>query len=548
VTVNTDREAQTKPGAGLDAAGVAEKAAPDRRWWALVAVCIALFAVCLNTMAINNALTAIGSELRISAAGLQWAINAYMLTCAAFVVPGGQLGDLFGRRKVFLVGGIGCFAAGSVLVALSRGEGLLIAGRAVQGLGSACILPGTMAIINGAFPKDERGTAMGVWGAVAGLGFALGPVVGGFFTDTLGWQWLWWMNLPLLAAGVALTCWAVPESREEAQKPRLDIPGVLLLGTGLFALMLGLNRGPHWGWDSGRVIGLLGVALALLAAFVVLELRLPNPLVHFRLFREPVLVASCAATFLMTYVLIVVLLMANLHLQNFLLLDYSAVQAGLALLPLNLALFVLSLFAGRVTGRLGVRWPLAGGFLLMAAGLYQLSRVQVHSDYGSLWLPFTVLGLGLGLTMGPSSGIGVAAVPAERVGEASGVINVSRYVAFAFGVTVGMLVFATASLAQLNTVLEKAGLGPAEERELDLLLAGMQSTGQETLKKVPEELQGTFQEGAREAAVAGFASTMRVAALAALLGAALSALLLGDKPHHSHHPAAPVLTHSHRPE
>jgi EmrB/QacA subfamily drug resistance transporter len=532
----------------LDAARVEQQTAPGRKWWALAAVCIALFAVCLNTVAISNALTAIGSELRLSVASLQWAVNAYLLTCAAFVVPGGQLGDLFGRRKVFLIGGIGCFAVGSVVVALSRGEGLLIAGRAVQGLGSACILPGTMAIINDAFPKSERGTAMGIWGAIVGLGFALGPVVGGFFADTLGWQWLWWMNLPLLAACVAFTCWAVPESRNEAQRPRLDIPGVLLLGTGLFALMLGLNRGPHWGWDSGRVLGLLGVALALLAAFVVLELRLPNPLVHFRLFREPVLVASCAATFLMTYVLMVVLLMVSLYLQNFLLFDYSAMQAGLALLPLNLALFVVSLFAGRVTGRLGVRWPLVGGFLLMAAGLQQLSRVHVHSDYGSLWLPLTALGLGLGLTMGPSSGIGVAAVPADRAGEASGVINVSRYVALAFGVTVGMLVSATASLAQLNAVLEKAGLGPAQERELDLMLAGMQSTGQETLKEVPEALRSTYEEGAREAAVAGFASTMRVTALAALLGAALSALLLGDKPHHSHHPAAPVLTHSHRPE
>src|SRR5262249_17471344 len=190
------------------------QAAPDRKWWALGAVCIALFAVCLNTTAINNALTAIGSELRISVAGLQWAINAYMLTCAAFVVPGGQLGDLFGRRKVFLIGGIGGFAAGSVLVALSRGEGLLITGRAVQGLGSACILPGTMAIINDAFPKQERGTAMGVWGATAGLGFALGPVVGGFFTDTRGWQWLWWMNLPLLPGGGALPCWAGAERRK----------------------------------------------------------------------------------------------------------------------------------------------------------------------------------------------------------------------------------------------------------------------------------------------------------------------------------------------
>src|SRR5205085_1849077 len=223
-------------------------------------------------------------------------VNGYVVAGAAFVVTCGDLGDIYGRRRVF-VAGVGVYALASLVIALSTGPEMLIGGRALQGLGSAVIVPVSLSIIGVTFPAERRPGAIGIWAAVVGLGFALGPLIGGFLTDALSWQWVFWLNLPLSAAAVVFVLARVRESRDEARKLSVDVPGVVLLGLGSFTLVLGLNEGRTQGWTSGLVLGLFAAAAVLLVAFRLVEPRRASPLVTFAFFRRPAFLAANLGTF-----------------------------------------------------------------------------------------------------------------------------------------------------------------------------------------------------------------------------------------------------------
>jgi DHA2 family methylenomycin A resistance protein-like MFS transporter len=533
------------------------RATPDMRgaWWVVACCAIPLFAVCVNTTSVNTALPAIADELNADMAGLQWVVNSYILVAAAFVVTGGQLGDLLGRRRMLLVG-VGLFGAASLLIALSESVGMLIVGRSLQGLGSAIIVPVTLSLVGVAFPPERRTAAIGVWAAVIGIGFALGPLIGGALTVSLGWEWVWWANLPVVLLGVLLTLGKVPESRDETREPAVDVAGIALLGAGSFALLLAITEGRSWGWSSARVLGLFAAAALLFGVFGFLEQRRRAPLVHLRFFRIPEFAAANAGTFAANFVLLGAFYIFNLYLQSFVALDYSAVAAGAALLPLSLTMFVVSLVAGPLAGRFGARWPVTGGFVLVAVGMLLLSDVSADSGFGALVPGFVLMGVGLGLVNGPTSAAAVAAVPTEDAGEASGVVNMARYLGGALGVALGAVVYLNAGIAKLNETLGAERVGTREEARLDQILSGAASTGREAVAGVPPRTRGDIVSGASDSVVDAFAAASRLSMAIALLGA-LSCVVLLRRPHERerHHPlhraAAPgtavATAHHHAP-
>jgi EmrB/QacA subfamily drug resistance transporter len=523
----------------------------SRPWWTLAAVCVPLFAVCVNTTSINTALPAIAQDFHSTQASLQWVVNAYVLAAAAFVVTCGDLGDIYGRRKVFVYG-IGVYALASLVIALSTGPLMLIAGRALQGLGSAVIVPVSLSIIGVSFAPERRTGAIGIWAAIVGLGFAVGPLIGGFLTDALSWQWVFWMNLPVSAAAIVFVFARVAESRDEERKLSVDVPGVVLLGLGAFALVLALNEGRGSGWTSPLVLGLFAAAAVVLVAFRLIEPRRSSPLVTFEFFRRPAFLAANVGTFMVTFVLFAVFYIYNLYLQNDLLFDYSAVKSGAALLPLSLALFAVSLVVGRLVQRFGARGPVTVGFLGTAVGLYLVSQVDVGSTYADLWPGFLVAGLGMGLVNGPTSAAAVSAVPEDRAGEASGVVNMARYLGGAFGVAVAAVVYGGVGISKLNDHLGADHVSAAQERQLDQLLSGDPAGLNHALAGFTPAQAADFKAAAKLAVVDAFGAANRVMLVAALIGAVSAALLLRvrhPRHHHAWHRASALSTiHAVAPE
>jgi MFS transporter, DHA2 family, methylenomycin A resistance protein len=517
---------------------------PPHPWGALVTACIALFLIAVNTTAVNTAVSAIAEDLSISSSTLAWALNAYLLAVAAFVVLGGQLGDVLGRRRIFVVG-IVVYTLGAIVVAASPSAAVLISGRALQGLGAAILMPATMAILPDAFPKERQGLVLGIWGAVGGVAFALGPLIGGFFTDVVDWRWVWWSNVPVAVVALLL---ARPMLRGLPGGKRglhFDVPGVALLAVGLFTAILALQQGGRWGWTSPSLLALVAVAAITLTAFVLVELRVRSPLVHLRLLRNRVFTAGNAGTFAGTVGLIGILYFFNLYAQSSVLLDYSALLSGVALLPFGLGIFAGSLVSGRAADRIGARIPVAAGLFLLAVGCFALYFTDVTTTYAGLWWPTLLAGLGAGITFSTPSAAGLQHVPPEEAGEASGILNISRYIGAALVVAMGTLAFSGAGIAELNHELDTAGVTRAEEETLDQVLTGSPSAISNQANQLPAAQRTAFIAGAQQGTVDGFDASMLVIVVSSVGGLVVWLVLMRpdrrrpSRPSPSSRPSAP---------
>jgi EmrB/QacA subfamily drug resistance transporter len=497
-------------------------AASSRAKWALFVVSIPVFAVCVNTTSINTALPDIADNLNVRVGALQWVMSAYILAAAAFVVTGGQLGDVLGRRRMFIAG-CAIFAIASIVIALSESAGLLVGGRALQGLGSAVIVPTSLSIVGVEFAPERRTGAVAVWAGVVGLGLALGPLIGGVLTDSLGWPWVWWANLPLIGATIFLALTRLRETREDREL-HVDFAGIALLAVAAFLLVLGLTEGRIWGWDSGRVLGLFAGGAAGFAAFLAVEQRVRSPLVHLRFFRIGQFVGANVAMFASMFVLFGALYVFNLYLQSFATLDYSPARTGAALLPMSVWLFVGGLLGARVVERLGYVVTVTVCFALSAVGMFLLSGVDAGSGFDSLIAGFVLMGIGMGVVGGPICSAAVSAVPEEDAGEASGVVNMSRYLGGAFGIAAVAVVYFTESASHLNGVL--GGVGAHEKGSLDAVLSGSAATAHEAARGLEPSMKERFLHAAPGAVTHGFTGAARLMAVAALVGAASSALSL----------------------
>jgi EmrB/QacA subfamily drug resistance transporter len=408
-----------------------------RPWWTLVGTCFGLFLLMLDSTVVALALTEIKQELGASAAGLQWVMNGYLLVLAVLMVTVGRIGDIFGRRRVFLTG-MALFAAGSALAGAAWDDGALIAARAVQGAGGAAMLSLSLAIVCDAFPTERQAQALGIWAAVSAIALAIGPVVGGALVE-LDWRLIFWVNLPLCAIGIVVTRVAARESRDESAGRRIDVPGVAALTVGLTAIVLALIQSDAWGLTAPATLGLLAVGVLALAAFWTIEHRVPEPTVDFELFRNRPYLGATAAAFCLVGAYWSVMFYQPQYLQQ--VLGHGPIAAGLLVLPITVPMVVISPLSGRLIARFGAGVLMTSGLVIGAAGLALLTRIDADSDYASLAPGFALFGISLGLVYAPMSTAAMAAMPREKAGIAAGVLAMNRVMAGAVGLAVVGAVF-----------------------------------------------------------------------------------------------------------
>jgi EmrB/QacA subfamily drug resistance transporter len=408
-------------------------ASENRKWWTLGALCFALFMIMLDNTVVNVALPAIQKDLGISRSELEWTVAAYALTFASLLLTGGKLGDLVGRRKIFLVG-ITVFTLSSLFCGLSSGATELIAARAVQGIGAALMMPATLSIISATFHARERGMAIGIWAGVSAMALAIGPLAGGIITEHISWNWIFYINVPIGALGLITTIFVVPESKDTSHEQRLDLPGLVTSGVGLLALVYALIEGHSYGWTSGRIVGLFVVAVTAFAAFVALELRQRLPMLDLTLFRNGTFAGANIVAILVTLAMFGIFVFFPIYMQTFR--GWSPIQAGAALLPWTLMVVIFAPIAGKLSDRVGSRWLMAGGMTVVAICCLLLSTVTLTSSFWQMLPAFVLGGLGMSFVMTPMSAAAMGAVSVDKAGVASGVLNTFRQVGVALGIAV----------------------------------------------------------------------------------------------------------------
>ncbi len=422
----------------------------NSRWWTLGAMCFALFMIMLDNTVVNVALPSIQRDLHASLAALEWTVNAYTLTFAVLLVTGGRLGDIFGRRRMFIFGVV-VFGLSSLAIGFAPNDTVLVAFRAVQGIGSAFMMPATLALITQAFPAEQRGTAIGTWAGVSALALAIGPVVGGFLTEDVSWRAIFFINPPIAVGAVVVALFAARESRDETVDKTVDFAGIAALTIGLTALVLALVQSNSWGWGSARIISLLVLAAIALPAFVMIEKRVKAPMIDFSFFRSRTSIGANTVGFLISFSMFAQFFFLTLYLQN--VLHYSPLETGVRFLPSTIVIMIVAPLAGRLADRVGSRPLMTLGLVIVAGAMFIESHVSIHSGYGLLLPGFVLLGLGMGLVMSPMSTAAMNSVDRTKAGAASGVLSMSRMVGSTFGVAVMGALVATIGGSQINSNL-----------------------------------------------------------------------------------------------
>jgi len=407
----------------------------DRRWTALILLCVAMFVVVLDASIVNVALPSIGEGLDFSEADLPWVVNAYSIAFGGFLLLGGRAADLLGRRRVFMAGLL-VVAVASLAAGFAANQGQLIAARAAQGLGGAIISPAALAIITMLFRDGaERNKALGAWGAVAGSAGAAGVLLGGILTDGLGWEWVLWVNVPVALIALALTPGLIPESRSESATRHFDAAGAVTVTAGLSVLVYALLDASSSGWGSTKIVSLLALSVALLGAFIAIELRSKAPLVPFRIFRLRTLTGANVVGILLGGAVIAMFFYISLYMQQ--VLGYSPIRAGLSFLPLTVTTIIAAGLGGQLVTRFGFKPILAAGMGFLAVGLLWFSQVSVGGGFLTDILgPSLFAAIGLGFAFVTSTIAAVSGVEQREQGLASGLINTSQWIGRALGLAV----------------------------------------------------------------------------------------------------------------
>ncbi len=489
----------------------------NSRWWTLGAMCFALFMIMLDNTVVNVALPSIQRDLHATLSALEWTVNAYTLTFAVLLVTGGRLGDIFGRRRMFLFGVV-VFGISSAAIGLAPSDTALVAFRAIQGIGAAFMMPATLSIITQAFPPHQRGTAIGTWAGVSALALAIGPVVGGFLTQQVSWRAIFFLNPPIAIIAVAVTLFAARESRDETVSRKVDIPGIASITIGLTSLILALVQGNSWGWGSARIISLLAVAAIGLASFVIIELRSRAPMVDFGFFRSRTFLGSNLVAFIVSFAMLAQFFFLALYMQN--ILHYTPLQTGLRFLPATLVIIVMGPLAGRLTDRIGPRPLMTAGLLVVAAALFIQSRLTVHTGYGLLLPGFILMGLGMGLTMSPMSTAAMNAVDRTKAGVASGVLSMNRMVGGTFGVAVIGALLTVIGTSKINEGLPH--LSSASRSGLANALGAGGVPGGHASEHVVTVVHDAF--------ISALGIGLTIGAAVTLVGAVLALVLIESKP------------------
>jgi EmrB/QacA subfamily drug resistance transporter len=411
--------------------------AGTRTLWTFVVTSIALFMVVLDNLVVSTALPVIRVDLGASIEELEWTVNAYTLTFAVFLLTGAALGDRFGRKRMFMLG-VAIFTASSAAAALAPSADWLIAARAVQGFGAAIVTPLTLTILSAAVSRDRRGVALGAWSGIAGLAVAMGPLVGGAVVDGISWQWIFWLNVPV---GLVLLPLATQLTESKGPDKALDLPGLGLAGVGMLGIVWGLIHGNGDGWTSPGIVGALLVGALALVAFVVWELRTPEPMLPMRFFRDRAFAAANAASLLMYFGMFGSIFLLTQFFQTAQ--GYSPLESGLRVLPWTIMPMFVAPIAGALSDKIGGRPLMATGLGLQAIGLGWIAAVSTATvGYPSLVGPFVLSGIGMALFFAPVANVILSAVRPEQEGKASGANNAIREVGGVLGVAVLASIFA----------------------------------------------------------------------------------------------------------
>jgi EmrB/QacA subfamily drug resistance transporter len=380
---------------------------------------------------VNVALPSIQRSLHMSISSLEWIVTAYALTFAALLITGGKLGDLFGRKRMFIAGLV-VFTLASLACGLAPNAGFLIGARAVQGVGAALMNPATLSIITATFPPKERGQAIGIWAGVSALALAIGPLIGGLIVDNINWHWIFYVNVPVGVAGVIVSRWVIAESRDTSHEQSIDLPGLLTSGGSLLALSYALIEGNKHGWGSPEIVGLFVGAAVLLAVFVWLELRQRLPMLDLGLFKIGSFAGANIVAMLVSLGMFGVFFFISLYVQN--VLGYSPTKAGAIFLPMTILIILIAPIAGKLSDRVGSRWLMGAGMAILGVSLLLYQRIGLHTGFWSL-LPQLVLGgVGMALTMSPMTSAAMGSVPVDKAGVGSGVLNSFRQVGGSLGI------------------------------------------------------------------------------------------------------------------
>ncbi|HEY6525973.1 MAG TPA: MFS transporter [Solirubrobacteraceae bacterium] len=418
------------------------------KWLVLVIACLAQFMVVLDATVVNIALPSVQRGLHFSPANLQWVVNGYTLFFGGFLLLGGRAADLLGRKRLF-VAGVLLFSIASLLNGFAQSSGMLIGGRALQGLGGALVSPAALAIITTTFTDaSERTKALGVWSAIAASGAAVGLLMGGVLTDLASWRWVFFVNVPVGIITIALALRYVAESRIEVEHRSFDLAGAVTVTGGLVLLVYAIVKAQSYGWGSGKTIGLLAVAVALLGAFLVIESRSKAPLVRLSIFRVRTLAVGDSVLLLVASGMFGMFFFASLYVQE--ILGYSPLRAGLAFLPVTAGIVIGAGVAQPLIKRVGVRNVSIAGIALAAAGMLVLTQLPVHGQYVSdLLVGLLPMSLGMGLTFVPITLMATSGVSDDDAGLASGLFNTAQQV----GGSLGLAILSTLAASQTARVL-----------------------------------------------------------------------------------------------
>jgi EmrB/QacA subfamily drug resistance transporter len=405
----------------------------QRKWWTLVAVAFGLFMIMLDNTVVNVALPSIRRDLNMSISSLEWVVNAYFLTFAVLMLSGGKLADRYGRRRIFIAGLV-VFTLSSLACGLAPNGDVLIAARAVQGVGAAMMNPATLSIITATFPPRQRGTAMGIWVGVSAVALALGPIIGGLLAEHAHWSWIFFINVPIGAFAIVAAQVVIRESKDTSSEQRLDLPGLVASGVGLFALTYALIEANSKGWTSPEILALFAVSVAGFAAFVLLESYQRAPMLDLSLFRNRTFTGANVTMMLVALAMFGVFFYVSLFVQG--ILGYSPVQAGASFLPMTLCIIFFAPVAGKLSDRIGSRWLMGSGMLLVSLSLGLFSLLDESSTFWNLFPALLVGGAGMAMAMTPTTSAAMGSVPVEKAGVGSGVLNSMRQVGGSLGIAI----------------------------------------------------------------------------------------------------------------
>jgi EmrB/QacA subfamily drug resistance transporter len=405
----------------------------NRKWWTLGAVAFGLFMIMLDNTIVNVALPSIQQDLNIGISELEWVFNGYALTFGVLMLTGGKLADMLGRRRIF-VAGLVIFTAASLACGLAASAGMLIGARVVQGVGSALMNPATLSIITATFPARQRGMAIGIWAGVSGMALAIGPLVGGLITQHWSWNWIFFINVPIGVLAILVARLVIDESRDMSAEQRLDLPGLLSSAIALFALTYGLIEANTYGWTSTRILALFAVAAIGFAVFILLELRQRVPMLDLKLFKNSTFAGANSVMLLVGLAMFGVFFYNSLFIQN--IIGWSAVQTGASFLPMTVLIILIAPIAGKYSDRVGSRWLMGGGMVLLAISLLIFSRLNATSNFWDILPGLLIGGLGMAVVMTPTTAAAMGSVPVDKAGVGSAVLNSGRQVGGALGIAV----------------------------------------------------------------------------------------------------------------